>query len=195
MQARRRQQRSHELDVRESQEAGIDHVKIANGEPCCTNTPLVLMPKMGSRRSMRLRLKKSPQEPKMDPVDLEAAEWVNRVLANDPMVEVDPVTILEQINAEKKVMPVATISTSEAPDIFHHSNGVPKIPQSVLLATGVGFSSPFVLVCEVMRAMTLHLHCPNFAMCWVYLQITNRILKNMEQISLVPIALIACQTC
>ncbi len=153
MQARRRQQRSHELDVRESQEAGIDHVQIANGEPCCTNTPLVLMPKMGSRRSMRLRLKKSPQEPKMDPVDLEAAEWVNRVLANDPMVEVDPVTILERINAEKKVMPVATISTSEAPGIFHHSNGVPKIPQSVLLATGVGFSSPFVLVCEVMRAM------------------------------------------
>jgi hypothetical protein len=144
VQARRRQQRSHELDVRESQEAGIDHVKIANGEPCCTNTPLVLMPKMGSRRSMRLRLKKSPHEPKMDPVDLEAAEWVNRVLANDPMVEVDPVTILERINAEKKVMPVATISTSEAPGIFHHSNGVPKIPQSVLLAAGSAIVLAFI---------------------------------------------------
>jgi hypothetical protein len=70
---------------------------------------------------MRLRLKKSPQEPKMDPVDLEAAEWVNRVLANDPMVEVDPVTILERINAEKKVMPVATISTSE---VFPRSHKV-----------------------------------------------------------------------
>jgi len=32
------------------------------------------------------------------------------------MVEADPVTILERNNADKKVMPVATISTSEAPD-------------------------------------------------------------------------------
>lgn len=39
------------------------------------------------------------------------------------MVEADPVTILEQNNADKKVMTVATISTSEAPDknLFVHA--------------------------------------------------------------------------
>ena len=34
-------------------------------------------------------------------MDMEAAEWVSRVLANNSMVEIDPMTIAEQITAEK----------------------------------------------------------------------------------------------
>lgn len=76
-------------------------------------------------------------------MDMEAAEWVSRVLANNSMVEIDPMTIAEQITAERmengnSSSPVASITSSaESPEYFPPSGGgFPKIPYNVAVAAG-----------------------------------------------------------
>jgi hypothetical protein len=130
-------------------EVSIDHVKLPNKEPCCRNTPLVILPKKPYRRSSRLRVRKGRQyevkvEAEADVVNAEAEEWVNRVLANNAMVEIDPMTVAEQISAEKlaanpsKGIQVASLTTSaRVPDYFPPSNGgFPRISFAMAIAAG-----------------------------------------------------------
>ena len=149
--AKYRQEGSTSSEGRSDTQLGvsIDHVKLPNKEPCCRNTPLVILPKKPYRRSSRLRVRKGRQyevkvEAEADLVNAEAEEWVNRVLANNAMVEIDPMTVAEQISAEKlaanpsKGIQVASLTTSSSvPNYFPPSNGgFPRISFAMAIAAG-----------------------------------------------------------
>ena len=149
--AKYRQEGSTSSEGRSDTQLGvsIDHVKLPNKEPCCRNTPLVILPKKPYRRSSRLRVRKGRQyevkvEAEADLVNAEAEAWVNRVLANNAVVEIDPMTVAEQISAEKRAanpskgIQVASLTTSSrVPDYFPPSNGgFPRIPFAMAIAAG-----------------------------------------------------------
>nr|XP_024386874.1 uncharacterized protein LOC112287751 isoform X2 [Physcomitrium patens] len=123
--------------------ASTDHMKIPSTEPCCKISPLVIVPRKSARRSSRLRAKKSRGDVEVDSADIEAAEWVSRTLANNGVVEIDPLTITEQIRLAQKTgstnaqNPVASLTTSsEVPNYFSPTGGLPKVPFGVALAAG-----------------------------------------------------------
>lgn len=123
-------------------------------------SPLVMMtPKKPVRRSSRLRVRKGrTDEIKTDtPTDMDAAEWISRVLANNNgVVEVDPVTMAEQMRQYQQVKHDTDYSdyhNSNYTSSSHESSGsqdffppaslrFPKVPLGVALAAGTVPSYP-----------------------------------------------------
>lgn len=139
-----------------SSSSSSDHFRIPSTEPCCNLiSPLVLAPSKPVRRSSRLRVRKGRDDAKtMDiPSDMDAAEWISRVLANNGVVEVDPVTMAEQMqyHAKSETKPAnsqfhsaSLSSSSEVSDYFPprgpgFPNGFPRVPLGVALAAGKTF--------------------------------------------------------
>ena len=129
-----------------TQATSNDHIKIASTEPCCTISSLVMVPRKPTRRSSRLRAKKGREGAKTGTVeDMEVAEWVNQVLANNGMVEVDPVTMAElsggkpdTTNTHHRIASLTT--SSEVPDYFPPRGPAhprfPRVPFEVAIAAG-----------------------------------------------------------
>ncbi|KAG0631913.1 hypothetical protein M758_1G289500 [Ceratodon purpureus] len=123
-----------------------DHIKIPSSEPCCKISSIVMAPRKPARRSSRLRAKKGREASKTEPAeDIEAAEWVSRVLGNNGIVEIDPVTMAEvnggrteTTNTHKRIASLTT--SSEVPDYFPpRGPGFPRfpgVPFEVLVAAG-----------------------------------------------------------
>lgn len=127
-----------------------DHFKVPSTEPCCNlMSPLVMTPRKPVRRPSRLRVRKGREDAKTDtPTDMDAAEWISRVLANNGVVEVDPVTMAEQMNHyHAKYEPDSSnthnhttnlTSSSEVSDSYFPPRipGFPRVPLGVALAAG-----------------------------------------------------------
>lgn len=127
--------------------ASNDHIKIPSTEPCCKLSPLVVAPiKKPVHRSSRLRARKGRDGAKTEPTEeMEAAEWVSRVLENNGTVEVDPVTMAElsagkadTTNTHNRIASLTT--SSEVPDYFPPRGSAfprfPGVPFEVAIAAG-----------------------------------------------------------
>ncbi|XP_073388912.1 uncharacterized protein [Physcomitrium patens] len=125
------------------QVASTDHIKFPSTEPCCQIASLVMVPRMPARRPSRLRVKKG-REDKIDSTDMEAAEWVSRTLPNNGVVEVDPLTISEQIRladrtgstSAQNLVAEPTTTSSEISGYYTPTGGFLRVPFGVPLAAG-----------------------------------------------------------
>ncbi|KAJ7535210.1 hypothetical protein O6H91_12G022700 [Diphasiastrum complanatum] len=128
-----------------------EDVRLPLMDPCCIIPPLALS---RGRGSMGLKPKRARSDRKMVSADAEVAELVARVV-NDPMVEVDPVTLgLHLSKANKGVATSTNLSNSVAtstrlPPFSLNSRGLNALAYS---AAGASFVMVIAAVVQSLRS-------------------------------------------